>query len=503
MGTGKTSVGKMLASALNMKWIDIDEEIEKKENMSVNDIFEKKGGDFFRECETQFLKQLNVKNTVISTGGGIVKKEINREILKSLGFIVHLRASFAKILDRVEGTHTRPLLENIDKFECIKNLWKERKNLYNIAHSEIFTDNLNIRQICDVVKLKFENSIFYKTSRANTEVLIKKNVIGYFEDIINSRNDSNSKILIVTDNKVYSIYEKLIKKISENIIIFQNGEKLKDIKNAQKIWEYAKENSFSKNDLIIGFGGGTVSDLTGFAASNFKRGIRLILIPTTLLAMIDASVGGKNGVNFNNIKNAIGTIYQPELILIDSFFLKTLPREEFLSGMGEMVKYSFLSDTSDNIENDEDFEKAINSSCVYKADIVMKDELDNLGIRSILNLGHTFGHIIESLSDFNIKHGIAVCDGMYYAWKTSFITGKITTEDMEEFITVRKKAGFDNDIFQLKEISFFDSMELIKQDKKNNSGKICLILPVRTNNRIVFEEFYFTESEIKSLWKRL
>jgi 3-dehydroquinate synthase len=310
-------------------------------------------------------------------------------------------------------------------------------------------------------------------------------------------------LLIITDNKVYSLYENLIRKISDHIIVFPEGEKIKDIKNAQKIWEYASENAFSRKDIIIGFGGGTVSDLTGFAASNYKRGIRLVLIPTTMLAMIDASVGGKNGVNFNNIKNAIGTIYQPELILIDSFFLKTLPKEEVLSGMGEMVKYSFLSDTSDNIENDEDLEKAIFSSCIYKSDIVKKDELDNQGIRSILNLGHTFGHIIESLSEFGIKHGIAVCDGMYYAWKTALITGKITSEDMEEFLCVRKKAGFDNNIFSLNEISFFDAIELIKQDKKNNSQKICFILPVRTNNRIIFEEFYFTESEIKSLWKRL
>jgi shikimate kinase len=180
MGTGKSSVGKMLASVLNMKWIDIDEEIEKKENMSVNDIFEKKGGDFFRECETQFLTELNVKNTVISTGGGIVKKEINREILKSLGFIVHLKASFAKILDRVEGTHTRPLLENIDKFDCVKKLWTERKDLYNIAHTTIITDDISIKEVCDIIRIKFENSFYYRTSREKTEVIIRKNIVSSY-----------------------------------------------------------------------------------------------------------------------------------------------------------------------------------------------------------------------------------------------------------------------------------------------------------------------------------
>ncbi|MCK9224904.1 MAG: iron-containing alcohol dehydrogenase [Candidatus Muirbacterium halophilum] len=503
MGTGKTSIGKLLASSLNMNWIDIDIEIEKKENMSVNDIFTKKGGDYFRECETNILNSLNIQNTVVSTGGGIVKNEKNREVIKTLGYIVHLKASFSIILDRVKGTHNRPLLENMDKLECVKNLWNERKNHYDIGHTQIITDNLSINEVSDLIKIKYENTFTYKTSRENTEVIIKTNIVLYFNNLLNSKTSIQSKKLIITDSKVYSLYEDLIKKMSDHIIILNEGEKLKDIKNAKKIWEYASTNGFSRNDVFIGLGGGTVCDLAGFAASNFKRGIRLFLIPTTLLCMIDASIGGKNSINFNNVKNLIGSFYQPELIVIDTLFLETLDKEDFLSGMGEMIKYSYLSNTSDIIKNDKDIEHSVILACVYKSKIVEKDELDKKGIRLLLNLGHTFGHVIESISKFEVKHGIAVCDGMYYAWKTSFLTGKITLEDFENFKIIRKNAGFCNEVFSLTEQSLFDSIELIKQDKKNIKDKICIILPVNKNNIIEFNEFYFSEFEMKKLWQRL
>lgn len=226
------------------------------------------------------------------------------------------------------------------------------------------------------------------------------------------------EIVIVTDDFIPKQYLKTIKTKITNPLIFEvpMGEASKSIDIAYTIINEMIESKISRNALIIALGGGVVGDLTGFIASIYMRGIDFIQIPTTLLSQIDSSVGGKVGINSDNMKNAIGAFYQPKVVLIDPETLNTLSDREFNNGMAEMIKYGLIADKSlfnDLLNKDvkENIEYYISKCVEIKRDIVIKDELD-IGIRQILNFGHTIGHAIEQDSNYELLHGEAVSIGM-------------------------------------------------------------------------------------------
>ena len=270
--------------------------------------------------------------------------------------------------------------------------------------------------------------------------------------------------LVVTDKNVFAKHKDLIK---GNNIILKAGEKNKSIKSYLEIIEKL---AGLGEERIIAFGGGVVGDLAGFAASTYKRGIPLIQVPSSLLAMVDASIGGKNGINFQDRKNYIGTIYQPEKVLIDPLLLKSLPKKEFRNGLAEIIKYAvvFNKPELDRFEfraniKDENFENLIIASCEVKAMVVEKDEKDK-GLRHTLNFGHTIGHAIELLS--GLSHGEAVSIGMAKELELGVKIGLIGKEKMEKVkkilevnnLPVDFPAGIDKGKI----------LDLMKQDKKGS-----------------------------------
>ena len=227
------------------------------------------------------------------------------------------------------------------------------------------------------------------------------------------------EIVIVTDDFIPKQYLKLLKSKIANPLIFEvpMGESSKSIDIAYQIINEMIESKISRGALIIALGGGVIGDLTGFIASIYMRGIDFIQIPTTLLSQIDSSVGGKVGINSDNMKNAIGAFYQPKVVLIDPETLNTLSEKEFNNGMAEMIKYGLIADKSlfyDVLEKDihKNIEYYISKCIEIKRDIVIIDELDT-GIRQILNFGHTIGHALEQDSNYELLHGEAVSIGMY------------------------------------------------------------------------------------------
>ncbi len=200
-------------------------------------------------------------------------------------------------------------------------------------------------------------------------------------------------------------------------IIIKAGEQHKNLQTVQRIWKTLMKHHADRNALLINLGGGTITDLGGFAASTYKRGIRFINVPTTLLAMVDAAIGGKTGIDFGGAKNQIGTFAEAEDVLIDSVFLTTLPEREILSGMAEMMKYGFISDANLLKVNLENYKQYILHCGEIKREIVLKD-LYEKGLRKVLNFGHTLGHAIEShclTKDAPLLHGEAVALGMHAA----------------------------------------------------------------------------------------
>ena len=272
--------------------------------------------------------------------------------------------------------------------------------------------------------------------------------------------------------------------ISIEIIEIEAGESEKNINTCVEIWTILTELGGDRKSILINIGGGVITDIGGFVASTFKRGIDFINIPTTLLAMVDASVGGKNGIDLGNLKNQIGIINNPKLVLIDTEYLSTLPQNEMRSGLAEMLKHGLIAEKKywsqmlDLKHTDfTDFDELIYSSIVIKNTIVMQDPTEN-GIRKALNFGHTLGHAIESYfleseDKNNLLHGEAIAVGMilesFISWQKGLIA---ETEYIEIKNTIN--AIFDSIVFEEKDIQ--PILNLLIHDKKNEYGKIQFAL---------------------------
>ncbi|WP_196138839.1 3-dehydroquinate synthase [Aliikangiella sp. G2MR2-5] len=310
------------------------------------------------------------------------------------------------------------------------------------------------------------------------------------------------KVLILTNQVVGPLYCDSVrdalsnanKKIFEFVI--PDGEVEKSLENFSKALDFLIENQFRRNDTILALGGGVVGDLSGFIAASYQRGMRFIQLPTTLLSQVDSSVGGKTGVNHPQAKNMIGAFYQPRLVVIDTDTLKSLPEREYLSGLAEVVKYAILgeSNISEALLNQtpailardaEIISLLIELSCRKKAQVVADDEKE-LGARALLNLGHTFGHAIEKLTEYRrYLHGEAVAIGIQMAISLSLTKNLIHIEKASEYRRILEKLG-------LPEVaeggySVEDMLESMKLDKKNLSDKYRLVLP-RNNDCIIVEE---------------
>ncbi len=253
---------------------------------------------------------------------------------------------------------------------------------------------------------------------------------------------SASKCLLIVDKNVLRFHSLLIRKTfalldcKVSTYTFSANEKNKSLAQTEKIYKFLTDNAFDRNSIVVALGGGITGDIAGYAASTYMRGIRFIQIPTTLLSMVDSSVGGKTGVNFNHKKNMIGTFYQPDFVAIYPEFLSTLPKRELHSGAGEIFKYAFLADIKNyNLLKNNlsklfsnklfDIEKTIQLCLKIKANVVENDEKEVTGLRKILNLGHTFAHAFEVESNYKLKHGEAVIGGIFCALFLSEILGYI------------------------------------------------------------------------------
>ncbi len=291
------------------------------------------------------------------------------------------------------------------------------------------------------------------------------------------------KVLVISDKVIPSIYyQTILDKCHEGFLyLIESGESSKNIKNYELINKYLLDNNFSKDDLIIGVGGGVVGDLSAFIASTYKRGIDYVSVPTSSLAMIDSSIGGKTAIDLNGVKNAIGTFYQPKLVVIDFSTLKTLDKRHLNNGLIEALKAGLINDDSildlfNDYENN--LEEIIIRSLKVKISIVEKDEFDK-SIRKYLNLGHTFGHAFESYSDYNLLHGEAVGKGLLYVLNDDL---KKKVKSILERLEIPLNYSFDK-----KKI-----LELIKNDKKVIDRQIELIMLDKINKpkieKISFEE---------------
>ncbi len=357
----------------------------------------------------------------------------------------------------------------------------------------------------EIINVSFNN----KLSDLSYPIFVGTNLVPDCETII-KKFVQNRKVILIHDsffslkkqkNKSFNVFVKILIKYtsSVNLIPMSGGDKTKSMSQLNLILEKSLSFEIDRNSLIIAFGGGVIGDIAGFAASILLRGINYIQIPTTLLSQVDSSVGGKTGINSSKSKNLIGSFHQPLAVIIDIELLKSLPKREFVAGLVEVVKYGLIHDRKffDYIElnykeileyDKKKLKEIICESCKIKSEIIKNDEKEN-GQRALLNLGHTFGHAIESFGKYDGKiiHGEAVSVGICLAFKLSEKMNFCSQDEVERVINLFKKLELPTSLKNIKSVSITTSkmLEKFKFDKKNKNNQLTFILNTKIGESFI------------------
>jgi len=461
--TGKTKVGQKVAWKLGWKFIDIDEEIVRSYGKPIAEIFAQDGEEQFRELESKVLERVcQESNTVIATGGGAVMSAANRGMMMESGVVICLEAKPATVYRRLlkdaeDSTNhePRPLLAGPEPLRRIEWLKGFRQPYYVLADWTVHTDNLTVEEVADQVILGWrygrrgraalptlpdarESDAPYCEQKGAACVVTTATESypvfvgwGFLEELGRRMRNAGlwGTVHIVSDEGVFPLYGARVTKILEEAgfavdsLVVPQGERSKSFETAVKIYDWLVDCRAERGDNIVALGGGVVGDLAGFVAATFARGLPLVQVPTSLIGMVDSSIGGKVAVNHPQGKNLIGAFYQPRVVIADTQVLTTLPRRELVSGWAEVIKHAMIRDPrllellEERAEGLLALERAVTSdvvtrSAAIKAKIVSEDEKEQ-GIRIILNYGHTIAHGLEAATDYKrFLHGEAVAIGM-------------------------------------------------------------------------------------------
>lgn len=328
------------------------------------------------------------------------------------------------------------------------------------------------------------------------------------DTVIKKQVTAEHKVCIVSDSSVAKHYLEDVTEIVKDCVskvtsfVFPAGEESKNLNVVEDLYEHLIKEKFDRKDILLALGGGVVGDLTGFAAATYLRGIKVIQLPTTLLAMVDSSVGGKTGVDFRGYKNMVGAFHQPSAVYMNLSTLNTLTDRQYYSGFGEIVKHGLIKETNyySYIENHLDelnkrnldiLEEVVAGSCNIKRLVVENDPTEK-GERALLNFGHTLGHAIEKLMDFKLLHGECVSLGMVAAGYISMKRNMISQKEYQSIIEMLKTLNLPIDISGL---DIEQIIETSKSDKKMDAGKIKFILLDKPGNAVILKNV--TDAEMK------
>ena len=443
-GVGKTTVGEQVAQEMNLKFVDLDALIEKKAGMRVHDFFKENGELAFREIESEILFEVLQDETpsLITPGAGIVERSKNIAAMKKFATVVYLNAQVKDIIARIKADtkNIRPLVaDDIDT--KVKELYDQRKDIFTIAQDiEIGTSNRSEAQVVESVMRQIGRYTGEK-SDIGSEIIAGNEILKNIVDCV----ETYSSVFVITQQGIPSVFKDAVldsllsKNVKHRMIFIPEGEEGKSEDSYFRVLNEMAENGGSRQSCVIALGGGVVGDLSGYVASTFMRGIDLIQVPTTLLAQVDSAIGGKNGINLKAGKNLVGTITQAKMVIADSQCLTTLPEADYLSGLGEVVKYALLGNDQvwDLIENHSEeilkrdpivLAKIIEACMKHKVHVVSRDPFERNGMRATLNLGHTLAHVIEKATDYKIAHGEAVAIGLRYISELSLELDLISKE---------------------------------------------------------------------------
>lgn len=484
--SGKSVVSKRLAASLQCPVYDLDQEIELQAGKTIPDIFADEGEPGFRERETSALMEVADRPVgVVALGGGALIRSENRLLVEKKGQVVCLSASFETILERLgTGDAGRPLLDG-DAQAKLQNLLAKRESHYASFPIQIDADNSSVDNVVWQIQTRL-GCFRIKNMGPGYDVRLVDNGLNSLGELMLGHGLSGSGV-VVSDENVARHYLPTVKKslekssVAVNSIILPAGEENKSFHTVEQLLHGFAEGGLDRTSTVIALGGGVVGDLAGFAAAIYMRGIRWVTIPTSLLAMVDASLGGKTGVDLPQGKNLAGAFHPPELVLVDSQLLSTLPEIELRNGMAEVIKHAVLADPllferccTGLPAVTADLDWIVRRAMAVKVKVIEEDPFEH-GRRASLNLGHTLGHALELATEFRLKHGEAVGIGMVAAARLSEqmelaqpgLAAMIEQCLMGVGLPTRIPEGIDR----------YRLLEAMELDKKSRLGRPRIVLP--------------------------
>ena len=493
MGTGKSTVGPILARLLNRPFVDLDDEIVKDAGRPIPEIFAQEGEDGFRKRESRVLRRtLGRDDCVVAVGGGAARNGANWELIQKGNRVVALTAEPGELARRLNGSTDRPLLQP-DAPTAIASLLKDRVRRYFEADLVVSTDGVApeviARRLSDRLGAPITERIPIDVPGSPHYVTLGRRLGPLIGSALKEIAVSGT-VLIVSDAAVAEAHVALLidglasAGIDSRLHLVPVGEPAKNMTALVGIYDALAAAGVDRGGALIAVGGGAVGDVAGFAAATWMRGIRYIQVPTTLLAMVDSSIGGKTAINLPSGKNMVGAVHQPSAIFCDLDYLATLPDDEYRGALAEIFKAGVIADRaffdwlSVNLSallgrESSVIREAVARAIRIKAGVVASDPYER-GPRAILNYGHTVAHALERVLGYgHMRHGEAVAWGMAVAARLSVLSMACSPSTAESQDSLLRASGL---LETRPRVRLADLIEAMRHDKKSRDGRVYWVL---------------------------
>ncbi len=486
--TGKSTCARNLAVALNKTALDLDVLVEQQMGCSIPEFVATQGAEAFRDVETAVLKELCQRrpHAIVALGGGSLLREQNRAVVEACGPVICMMTPVEVLAKRVERkAGSRPFSKNADGLR--RTIEERHAHYHSFPLMVELTGDQTPQEVWPRVMKMLGRYLVSGMGEPYT-VEVSPGAIENLPRVLSKLEPRPRQLLLVGDSNTMPLYrDRVFKALNAEIASFviPAGEANKTFQTVTQLWEAMSAAKIERNDVVIALGGGVVGDLTGFAAATWLRGVRWVNVPTTLLSMVDAGVGGKTGADLPQGKNLIGAFHPPCAVLSDTQTLATLPAREIRNGLAECYKHAVIDDVGlreillDFAKGQQDIDtltRLVIRSVGVKVHTILKDPFEKTGQRAMLNLGHTIGHAVEAASHFEIAHGEAVAIGMVAAARISerILVAKpglaaTIKADLEMLgLPTEIPEGYDPKVL----------IDYLSRDKKKAAGVVKFALPV-------------------------
>lgn len=518
MGTGKTTVGQILSERLDRPFVDMDQRIEEEFGKTIAQIFSDDGEDMFRQAEARLCHTLaSESNLIIATGGGALVSDDNFQALSASGPVICLTAGIDTVLERVEDFADRPLLpgDRQEKKRNIQRLLLGRRQAYARIPLRLPTDGIAPATVAERVLDLLEGNneitemarIAVPSPEGRYHICIGKGILAQAGRLLANRALPKGSAAIVTNPDIAAHFaDTLTQSLQQEgyapvLCLIPEGEKHKTLATVETLYHRFADAGLDRRSPIIGLGGGVIGDIAGFAAATYLRGAPFVQVPTSLLAMVDASVGGKTAVDLPHGKNLVGAFKQPEVVMIDPEVLSELPAAEFRAGLAEIVKHGIIGapELFRQLEEEGpyDLTQMVADAVRVKVDVVIEDPFER-GRRATLNLGHTFGHAIEQVSGYRLRHGEAVAIGSVAAARMAVALERCDAPTLNRIENCLQRLGLPVSAAGL---DLDDVHAMMFQDKKRKGNTLRLIIPQAIGDVAIIDDpgLHFVRDALSSV----